>query len=117
MHIFDFSEDGLLILKKLIGECLAKCPQIFYLIIFRIPGMRLEWVRSPQNAASASQSDAVRDVLDHGMSMRQRAVIIGKWKWFVHSALRCLGLDSTGTVPTGLPHHSDCHPPHAEAQG
>jgi hypothetical protein len=53
----------------------------------------------PANAASASQSDAVRDGLDHGMIMRPTAQIIGKWKCFGCSGLRFLGLDNMGAVP------------------
>jgi len=35
VHIFALSEDDLLILNNLIGESLAKSPEIFYLFIFR----------------------------------------------------------------------------------
>ncbi|MGA2907968.1 MAG: hypothetical protein ABSE36_09720 [Terracidiphilus sp.] len=87
MYIFDFSEDGLLILKKLIGEYSAKHPQFFSLIIFRTSWMQPGMSSIPQNAASAGQSGAVRDVFDHGMSMRQREVTVGKWKWFRCSSL------------------------------
>jgi len=45
MYIFDFSEDGLLILKKLIGEYSAKHPQFFSLLFFAPPGCSLECLR------------------------------------------------------------------------
>jgi hypothetical protein len=44
VHLSDLSGSGLLILKELNGENLAKCPNYFYLAIFRLfAGIFLAW--------------------------------------------------------------------------